>query len=404
MRDRVPFVGRGRGDGLLLVDQVEQSVRSEASSYGGGGKVKLPEERALAVKLGVSRKTVRAALQRLKRDNLIFSVRGKGTFLVPPPAPSVRTETNTVHLICRAYNHPLGLMSSAVISGVLTEHAHTSNLVISEDPLADWESIVNARPDACGAVIVGPHPRSMIEALAQKCTLPLVLVGDLDESIRGPAPCDNVLGDNGAMAYRAVDWLIRQGHRRIGLLGSGMTKVWSQEMRRGWRDALEVHDIAPSDDWVVDLPPRWAWRQGDVNSHHVEVSAATRAQVQRWQENPALAPTAAVCPIASEIQVRDLLQYQLGNVIAPENVVGLTFQEMLPLAYTGLSDATAVCMRFEDIARRAIELLLRPRSTAAEPAPPTREIQERVYICQRIDGVWKSDPSGRAPQTLAPSE
>lgn len=48
---------------------------------------RLPPERALTDMLGVSRRRLRLALDRLQRDGAVFRRHGQGTFVTPPPRP-----------------------------------------------------------------------------------------------------------------------------------------------------------------------------------------------------------------------------------------------------------------------------------------------------------------------------
>lgn len=50
---------------------------------------KLPSEKILAERQGVSRITLRSALERLEAENLIWRVHGRGTFIAPQARPSV---------------------------------------------------------------------------------------------------------------------------------------------------------------------------------------------------------------------------------------------------------------------------------------------------------------------------
>ena len=48
---------------------------------------RLPPERALTDMLGISRRRLRLALDRLQRDGTVFRRHGQGTFVTPPPRP-----------------------------------------------------------------------------------------------------------------------------------------------------------------------------------------------------------------------------------------------------------------------------------------------------------------------------
>ncbi|WP_297770169.1 FCD domain-containing protein [uncultured Roseovarius sp.] len=74
--------------------QGAQHVLSQLRSLIEAGKLdtdgKLPTERALAARLGVGRRALRAALDALEAEGLIWRRQGKGTYLGQPPDPTGR--------------------------------------------------------------------------------------------------------------------------------------------------------------------------------------------------------------------------------------------------------------------------------------------------------------------------
>jgi GntR family transcriptional regulator len=70
-----------------------QAMRSD---LGRGGR--LPSEREIADRVGVSRPTVRRALDQLAAEGRVHRVQGSGTFVAAPPAPAVRVLAATATL------------------------------------------------------------------------------------------------------------------------------------------------------------------------------------------------------------------------------------------------------------------------------------------------------------------
>jgi hypothetical protein len=68
------------------------------------------------------------------------------------------------------------------------------------------------------------------------------------------------------------------------------------------------------------------------------------------------------------------------------HILAVTYWEALLLHYRGTSDAEAVAVTFEDIAERAVEVLLRRRH---DQGPPIREIRGRIFVAHRRQGVWR---------------
>ncbi len=122
-------------------------------------------------------------------------------------------------------------------------------------------------------------------------------------------------------------------------------------------------------------------------------NGAAQEQIDDWFARGD-APTGLVHSASYEVQIRDLLHTRFHDHFAPEAVVAMLYDESLQTGYAGFSDAAAVVVKFETIARRAIELLFRPR-TGDEI--PTRETQEAAYFRYRRDGVWLTPTPAARP-------
>ncbi|KFE34924.1 FadR/GntR family transcriptional regulator [Thioclava atlantica] len=68
-----------------------------SSDLGEGGQ--LPTERALAEELGVSRRALRAALEVLEEEGLVWRRQGKGTFIGQPPDPHGKIAADIVQVV-----------------------------------------------------------------------------------------------------------------------------------------------------------------------------------------------------------------------------------------------------------------------------------------------------------------
>jgi GntR family transcriptional regulator len=65
-----------------LYEQIADRLREDIVEAGAGGQ--LPTEEALMLRYGVSRSTVRKAVQRLVDESILFRRQGKGTFVAQP--------------------------------------------------------------------------------------------------------------------------------------------------------------------------------------------------------------------------------------------------------------------------------------------------------------------------------
>jgi len=356
---------------LLVVDRVEGELRKIITTSGA----RLPQERDLADQFGVRRQSVRHAIARLKKERLLRSVRGKGTFVV-----SKSPRVTTVHLITNATNTVYGLTFVGVISDVLREQGLLAH-VISVNTLDQVAHMGLDASHSLGAILVGPFSRQAISDLVKSSSFPIVHVSDMEEKVRTPPVCDTVLSDNAALGYQATEYLIRQGHRRIAMVGWGPFMVWDHELYRGLCDALRCHGIEPDPTWSVRL----------ATEHDPEGTKAlgiqARRQIDEWFQRNQV-PTGLVYYGDDELRAREGLCEVFGDLFAPQAMVAVLSLEILQNTFRGRTDAVAVTCRFRDLATRAIELLDRRRR---EPGPPTREFHGRVFLVRRRDGIWREE-------------
>ncbi len=97
-----------------------------------------------------------------------------------------------------------------------------------------------------GVLVVGSYLKEAINELNGK---PVVLV----DAYAPAQELDSVVSDNLHGAYNAVSYLVKQGHRKIGLLGSqpdGYPSI--RERRKGYMRALKHHHIHES--FIEDSP------------------------------------------------------------------------------------------------------------------------------------------------------
>lgn len=94
-----------------------------------------------------------------------------------------------------------------------------------------------------GLLMVGICANESFKSISDKRMLPVVLV-DGYSKING---FDSVVSDNFQAAYQAVEYLIRKGHRHIGLAGGGSDCFPSlRERRNGYLRALKENKIGNS--------------------------------------------------------------------------------------------------------------------------------------------------------------
>ncbi len=363
---------------LLLADRVEQELRREIADWRGLPGSRLPQQHALADKYGVSLKTIRHALSRLKQDNLIQSTRGRGTFLAP-----AKKQSTSVLVFCDDTYHAYSIVGGGVVCSVLKDRGYRPNLVVSKHPEEEWEALSSHREEIFGGILIGSFTPETVCSLIEKSKVPLVYIGDMNVATWEPAMCDNVVPDNRALAYRATEYLIRQGHRKIAIMGWGLSTVWGSHVNQGHRDALAKHGLSYDPELFLDFPPI-PFDQNKDGIYHLPLGELQQRIDRSFErEEP---PTAMLHFSGSEPQIRDILHFYFHDRFKEDSVLVTTYQEILQATYTGYGQATAVCMKLRNLAERAVELLFRDRKGKVIPI---RETQEQIYFYQRHNGSWE---------------
>lgn len=79
-----PATQTDRSSPVPLYQQIRRWLREQIASGALKPNARVPSERALTATFSVSRMTVRAALDEMIREGLLYRVPGKGTFVAPP--------------------------------------------------------------------------------------------------------------------------------------------------------------------------------------------------------------------------------------------------------------------------------------------------------------------------------
>lgn len=125
-------------------------------------------------------------------------------------------------------------------------------------------------PELDGLILTGAIPSHVIDQIHTLTGKPIVLVDAYASA------CDTVLADNVMGGYHAVRYLIEQGHRHIGLIGTQPGAFPSfMQRREGYLRALADHGI--SETYIAD------------SSHLMDASYdATRSLLQRHPQITAI--------------------------------------------------------------------------------------------------------------------
>lgn len=214
---------------------------------------RLPPERKLCEELGVSRVTLRRAMEPFHREGFLQTRRRGGTILsraIAPPRPG-GTEAKIIGLVVPTVE--ISFISRIVrgAEALAAERRFHVALAHDHDDM-DYQLQQLTRmaggtvrgiavfPD--GTNLVRPEFHAVIEKIKAQ-EIPLVMIDRYVPNLDTPS----VLSDNIAGAYSATEHLILSGHRRLALLSFGPEGgVSDRERRKGFLNALQDYGLPPS--------------------------------------------------------------------------------------------------------------------------------------------------------------
>jgi len=231
--------------GWLLDYIVEQNLQS-------GDRI--PSERVLAERLGLSRPKVARAVAELVDEKVLVREYRSGTFM---GARSGKKPSNSTRVICLVKAWPESVMDEfdrvqplfdniiQSATAAMKEQGYRAQVIYSNLPEDEARILDELSNDGVEGAIIYPaisHDMDRIcrvYASHDPTTPPIVLVDHYFPSL----PIDHVVSDNFSGARDAVRLLISKGHRRIAFFTdfSAITSVMDRDA--GYRAALEEADI-----------------------------------------------------------------------------------------------------------------------------------------------------------------
>ncbi|RRJ96614.1 GntR family transcriptional regulator [Opitutaceae bacterium TAV4] len=238
---------------------------------------RLPPEREFCAELGVSRVTLRKAMESLHREGFLQTRRGGGTRLarvVAPPRKAGLAAHRLIGLVVPTVENSLisrvvrGAEALAAERGFHVALAHDHGdmdyqLKQLRRMLEGGVSGVAVYPDTGN--VVRSEFRDLIRRFEAQ-SIPLVMIDRYVPDVEAPS----VMSDNVAGMYAATEHLILSGHRRLALLSFGDEGgVADRERRKGFVQALQDYGL-----------PAQAMREAALGTRGHEESA--REAVAVW--------------------------------------------------------------------------------------------------------------------------
>ncbi|MGN1014492.1 MAG: GntR family transcriptional regulator [Butyricicoccus sp.] len=234
---------------LTIAGQIEQQIVDYTLRPG----CQLPTEKELMQRYAVSRQTVRNALSYLSKKDLIYTVKGAGTF-VSNKTTSCTNSRNVAVLITGMDNY-IFPYKSAGINSVLTSQGYVSNIFLTNNQIDKEEEAIRTILSSNFAGVILEISRAIIprgnDLLAElNRTLPVILIDGYYPQFPN---IPYVALDDRKGGYKATEYLIQHGHEKIFHLGK-VDDLQGLLRYQGYVDALNAYHLEFSEDRVFWLP------------------------------------------------------------------------------------------------------------------------------------------------------
>ena len=218
------------------------------------------------------------------------------------------------------------------------ENRHNLIIASSEEQLEQEISLLTSlRSLSIRGFIVAPTSaadNSHLQGLIEE-NVPLVLIDRVAEGVE----CDSVVVDNEGGARKAVEYLIRMGHRRIGFLQDDTRIFTSRERLNGYRSALMAGGVTPADEMVA------------VSQSTVE--HAIDATIRLFSQKD---PPSALFTVDSLMTQGALLAFRSMGISIPHDVSLVGFDDFNLATFTD-PQITVIAQPVQEIGRAAARLL-----------------------------------------------
>ena len=244
---------RGNGKPRFLYRQLADALRREIDRGAFAPGDMLPSMDDLASRYAINKATVRQAINELVHHGLIYSIPAKGTFVAESGGAVEAGALDCLHIGWISSIQDRGCMGSYHAEMMQAAHQAVQRMggrfmVFSSSGMtheAFWEMIRQAGLD--GALLVGPPNEEPLLHLLDD-TLPAVILNDRFLGRR--VSCIYIDNEDGG--FLAVDHLLAQGHRKLGLVTGPSHMRIVRERMMGAEMACARHGITPEQIRVVE--------------------------------------------------------------------------------------------------------------------------------------------------------
>ncbi len=346
---------------IQLLNNMRHRILSGKWSAGS----RVPSENTLQNLLGISRSTIRQAINAAKAEGLLVSVPGKGTFVSqnankPGSSPFIGFVIPYFH---SGFDSQLlrGAESALRAQGYRVIFCNSERRLQEENRLLRL-----LLQDHVAGVLIWPvmddNPtRYLFDLIRQGIPVSL-----MDRSLPGLS-ADVVLCDNFHGGHAATQHLIAIGHRRIAFMAyPHLNLLPIAERWRGYQQAMREAGLEPQPPTLIgseqEISTDYALRSyTNANSEDIK-------QVQHYFANPQRAT--AIFAMNDLLALQVLRAAELAHIRVPQELSVVGFDDMDFTSHLEIPLTTVAQEPFE-LGRQAAQMLLQ---RIAHPEPPPRQI------------------------------
>ena len=321
--------------------KLEEFIQSE--HYGKDGKI--PPEVELAKLFGVHRVTVRAAMQALARENIIFRERGRGTFINKRKVSALKKVARSIPRSPDTDVGNIGLLS--VDGQILSDSFHAPLVTHCEEWIRKMgkhlllyntgDNLDGFIPKVDGIILIGQNWGEETIRTIKSYKIPKVAI-NYDASGVGIA---SVIPDDEQGAFMATEYLLSLGHRNILYFGGPEDSYSDRQRYKGFQEAFKKAHLK--------FNPQLLIRGGFSFSRSID--SAKKIFQKREQFSAIFA--------ANDVMASALMNVaEKNNIKIPEDLSLVGFDDLEEASHR-LPPLTTVRIDREELAQQGVKILSR---------------------------------------------
>ncbi len=346
---------------VRIYTDLKERVRS--GRYAPGDR--MPTESELQEEYGVSRITVKKAMNMLCEEGLVERFPGRGTFALeskeeaPPAKPVVRGAVREIGLMMSGFSSCFGQRFLRGVAEEANRQGCTLSVGLYYDSVEKERELIRRQiaNGVQGIITMPVHSINAINASIVECAMenfPLVLADRYMDGMALPyVGSDNVDG-----AFQAVQYLFSLGHKNIGLISPIPSTTSIIERESGY---MKAYAMTPYQVHPAYLMPALKSPLPGVGSHENH-RADIEALKAYYKSNPEV--TALMCIDYPTMNLCRTAAKELGMRI-PEDISMVCFDASDEARDS--QQVTYVCQPEEEIGRQAVRTLLEVIQGNREP-------------------------------------